>query len=300
MDESTFSSGDGFDVFYRRWSPSGDPTLVVLIAHGLSEHSARYARVAEALASDGYAVYALDHRGHGRTAASTGAGKAGAAGMEGVLDDIARLEAIASEEHPSVPVVLFGHSMGALLAQAYVERDGKGLAGLVLSGSPGVDGAASELADGLRAAADGGMADEPMPALAAFNEGFEPARTPYDWLSRDDSEVDLYVADPLCGDEMPATFGFLADLLAMAVDAMEPAGIARIPGALPILLLTGEADPVSAGAANVRVLEARLREAGLAVESKYYPGARHEVLNETNRGEVEADLRDWLKARAGG
>lgn len=299
MDESSFRSGDGVDVFYRRWLPPGEPTLIVLIAHGMSEHSARYARVAEVLTSDGYAVYALDHRGHGRTAASTGAGKTGAAGMDGVLSDMAQLAGMASGEHPSVPTVLFGHSMGALLAQAYVQRDGDGLAGLVLSGSPGVDGAARELADGLRAAADGGMADEPMPALAAFNEGFEPARTPYDWLSRDEREVDLYVADPLCGDEMPMTFGFLADLLAMAADAMEPAGIAAIPGDLPILLLTGEADPVSAGGANVRILEERLRDAGLDVESNYYPDARHEVLNELNRAEVEADLRDWLSSRSG-
>jgi alpha-beta hydrolase superfamily lysophospholipase len=252
------------------------------------------------LVERGWAVYALDHRGHGATAASTGPGKAGEAGMQGLVDDLDHLVGLAAAAHPSVPVVLFGHSMGALIANAYAQQHGHRLVGLVLSGSPGADEGAQALADALREAADGGMADEPMPALAAFNEPFEPARTSYDWLSRDEEEVDRYVADPWCGDELPMTFRFVADLLAMAAATSTAEAVARIPSSLPVLLLTGEADPVSNGAANVRALEAHLRAAGLGVEAHYYPEARHEVLNETNRDEVHADLVAWLAARAAG
>jgi len=93
------------------------------------------------------------------------------------------------------------------------------------------------------------------------------------------------------------TYGFVADLMSMAARAMEPAAIASIPVGLPVLLLTGDADPVSGGAVNVRALEQRMRDAGLAVQAVYYPGARHEVLNEVNRDEVHRDLLAWLDLR---
>jgi len=293
-EEQTFTDVDGVEVFYRRWLPEGEPSKVVLVAHGMSEHSARYRRLAEHLTGPGFAVYALDHRGHGRTANSTGTGKAGATGMAGIIGDLDQLADLAAKAHPSAPLVLFGHSMGSMISNAYIETHGDRLTGVVLSGSPGVDDSLAEMAAGLKEAVDGGMGDEPIPALAGFNEAFEPARTPYDWLSRDEAEVDAYIADPMCGDEVPMTFGFLAGLLSMAADATSPAGIGKIPSKLPVLLLTGEADPVSNAAATVRVFEQRLREAGLQVEAKYYPDARHEILNETNRSEVYADLLAWL------
>jgi alpha-beta hydrolase superfamily lysophospholipase len=292
VDERTFQDDDGVEVYYRSWTPDGPPRLVVLIAHGMSEHSGRYARVAEALRSAGHAVYALDHRGHGKTSASTGPGKAGAGGMSALLDDIGKLEEIGRGEAGGAPIVLFGHSMGAVLSLAYAERSGRGLHGLGLSGMPYSEGLA-EMAEGVVAAADGGMADEPVAILSGLNAGFEPARTPYDWLTRDEAEVDAYLADPLCGDDMPVTYRFLADFMRLAASA-EPGAVADLPEGLPILLLTGERDPSSNDAAGVRLLEGRLRDAGHTVTAHYYPDARHEVLNETNRDEVTADLVSWL------
>ncbi len=297
VDELGFRDDDGVDVFYRRWLPTGKPSRIVLIAHGMSEHSGRYDRVANLLRERGHAVYAPDHRGHGRTAASTGAGRTGPSGMNGALGDLARVAEIAHADAGAVPTVLFGHSMGSLLALAYAERRGGSLAGLVLSGSPGADGALLETAAAIRQAVEGGLADQPFTGLSAFNAAFEPARTPFDWLSRDPAEVDAYVADPFCGDALPMTHGFVADLMEMVAVEMEPASIAVIPRTLPILLLTGDADPVSNGGANVRVLEQRMRSAGLAVEAIYYAGARHEVLNEVNRDEVHRDLLAWLDRR---
>ena len=295
-DESMFRDSDGVDVFYRRWLPSVTPRSVVVIAHGMSEHSGRYDRFARVLANRGYAVYALDHRGHGRTAQATGGGRSGPPGMDGVLDDIRQLASLAESEAGRGPVVLFGHSMGALLAQAYAERHGDELDALILSGSPGI-GDLSSAAELMRGAADGGLADEPVPALGPLNEPFEPARTPYDWLSRDPAEVDAYLADPLCGDDAPVTYGFLADLMALTMQTMEPAGIAAIPSTLPILLITGEQDSASDLATNLRELVDQMQAAGLDVTALYYPDARHELLNEVNRDEVHDDVLAWIERR---
>ena len=294
MDELTFTDGDGVDVFVRRWMPEVERRAAIIVVHGASEHSGRYARVAEVLTGEGYAVYALDLRGHGRTAASTGPGRIGPRGMEGVLDDLSDVIRLARDDIGDRPMVLFGHSMGSLIIQAFVEQRDHDLTACVLSGTMGPMEAAAELAAGIREAVDAGMGDEPLDMLSAFNTDFEPARTNYDWLSRDPDEVDKYVADPLCGDDLPLTYGYVAAMLETIATAMEPEGIARIPKHLRVLLLTGEADPVSNGGAQVRALEAGLRDAGLEVTAVYYDGARHEVLNETTRDEVHRDLTTWL------
>jgi alpha-beta hydrolase superfamily lysophospholipase len=295
MDELTFVDTDGVEVLYRRWTPRGQARAAVVVVHGASEHSGRYDRVAGVLTDAGYAVYALDLRGHGGTAASTGPGAIGPRGMDGVLDDLGDVVERARNEVDDRPVVLFGHSLGSLVAQAFVEQRGSDLAGCVLSGSMGRMEGAADMAAGIREAVDAGMAEEPLDMLGAFNAAFEPARTRFDWLSRDPAEVDAYVADPLCGDDLPLTYGFVGAMLATIATVMEPEGIDRAPKHVPVLLLTGEDDPVSNAAAQVRALESLMREAGLDVTARYYPGARHEVLNETNRDEVHADLLAWLE-----
>src|SRR5262245_19847423 len=134
MDELEFRDAEGVSVFYRRWLPPGGAALALVIAHGMSEHSGRYRRIASALRDRGYAVYAPDHRGHGRTAASTGKGRAGPGGIEAVLRDLEQLIELVRADVGARPIVLFGHSMGALLAQAFAERHGSQLSGLALSG----------------------------------------------------------------------------------------------------------------------------------------------------------------------
>jgi len=294
VNELTFVDPDGVEVFYRRWLPDGQPRAAVLVVHGASEHSGRYDRVARVLTGEGYAVFALDLRGHGRTADSTGPGLIGPRGMEGVIDDLAELVARARAEVGERPIIPFGHSMGSLVVQAFVEQRGGVLAGYVLSGTMGQMEGAADMAAGIRQAVDAGMAEEPLDMLGGFNATFDPARTTFDWLSRDPEEVDAYIADPLCGEDLPLTYGFVAAMLDTIATVMEPPGIDRVPKHLPVLLLTGEDDPVSSSGAQVRALEKTMRDAGLDVTAKYYPGARHEVLNETNRDEVHADLVEWL------
>jgi alpha-beta hydrolase superfamily lysophospholipase len=292
---------DGTRLAYRHWAPDGGVRAAVQDVHGLSEHGARYARLARALNGAGIAVAALDQRGHGRTADATGKGRFGdGAGPEDVLDDVRTLGERLTAAHPGVPLFLLGHSLGSAVALGSAQRDGAGLAGLVLSGVIGVSPGLAEAATQLRAAADAGLADQPMDALSAFNAPFEPARTPYDWLSRDPAEVDAYVADPLCGDGMPPTHGYGAGMFELVTRVATADAVRTVPDGLPVLLLAGRRDPVGGeDAAQVTALAGLLRDRGLPVEERLYPDARHEVFNETNRDEVTADLLGWLGRQLG-
>ncbi|MBB3674584.1 alpha/beta fold hydrolase [Modestobacter versicolor] len=288
----------GVHVTYRRWLPGGDARATVQVVHGASEHSGRYDRLAAALTARGLAVYAMDLRGHGRTAEGTGTGRFGAPGVSGVLDDVRALHLVAAEQHPGVPRLLVGHSMGSVIALAAAEQDGGDLAGLVLSGPLGVDPDLVDTVSALEAALAAGRGDQPLDALGAFNASFEPARTPYDWLSRDEAEVDAYLADPLSGDDMPLTHAYAAGVFGLNVRATSPEGVAELPAGLPVLLLSGQRDPVGGvDAGQVTALAGLLRDRGLPVEQHVYPDARHEVFNETNRDEVVADLLRWTDAR---
>jgi alpha-beta hydrolase superfamily lysophospholipase len=293
-DELTFLDADGIEIFYRRWLPEGPARRVAVVAHGMCEHSGRYGRFADVLSATGCAVFAPDHRGHGRTAEATGFGSAGPTGIDGVIEDLHSISTIAAEVAGDAPQVLFGHSMGAALALDYATKHGAELAGLILCGSAGANDEIAPIAEMMRQAADSGMADEALAALDVMNAAFEPARTKADWLSRDEAEVDAYLADPLCGENVPMTYGFVAGLMESTVGSVEPEKLARIPAGLPILLITGDQDPASNMAAQVRELENRLRSGHDDVTARYYPGARHELLNETNRDEVQSDVTAWI------
>jgi alpha-beta hydrolase superfamily lysophospholipase len=289
---------DGSRVRYRRWLPAGDVRGTVQLVHGASEHSGRYGRLAAALTGRGLGVWAMDLRGHGRTAESTGIGRFGGLGVDTVLDDVDALHLVMDDQHPGVPRVLLGHSMGSIIALASAERNGSHLAGLALSGPIGVAPHLVDSVTALEEAVAAGAADHALDALGAFNEAFEPARTRYDWLSRDPAEVDAYVADPLSGDEVPLTVAYAAGVFALAVRAATPEAVVQLPDGLPVLLLSGELDPVGGkDAVQVTALAQLFTERGLPVEQHVYPDARHEVFNETNRDEVVVDLLTWLDAR---
>jgi alpha-beta hydrolase superfamily lysophospholipase len=290
MDERTFVDTHGVEVF-TRWWPVDEPRGLVLVSHGASEHSARYDRFARALNAAGYAAVALDHRGHGRTAASTGVGLMGAGGGQAVIDDLHELRAAAAATVPSgTPVFLFGHSLGALIGLAYLVQYADGLAASVVCGFPAdVDGVAA-LGELLGGFADAGMRDEPMDLLGNNNTAFEPARTPFDWLSRDPEEVDRYIADPFCGDDHPLTYGYIIDLFDVVAPARERIGSITCP----VLVIAGDQDPAAAMGAYPTGLAKALTAAGVAADLTLYAGARHELLNETNRDEVTADVIAWL------
>ena len=292
MQERTFVDAYGVEVFGRWWMIDA-PRAVVLIAHGASEHSGRYDRFARALNAAGYAVVAIDHRGQGRTSAVTGVGVLGDGGCPAVVSDLVELGTAAVAEAGGVPLVLFGHSLGALIALAYLADHSQGLAAAVLCGFPIDPAGAAVMAELLQGAVDAGMGDAPMDALSANNEPFEPARTPFDWLSRDPAEVDAYLADPYCGDAHPLTYAYfagIAGVVAPAATALE-----RITCAVDVI--AGDQDPAAGMGAHPRALAELLTAAGVDTTLRIYEDARHELLNETNRDEVTADLVAWLDAR---
>lgn len=284
---SFLSDADGTRVTTYTWAEgSGKPAGAVQIAHGLAEHGERYDRFARALNAAGFLVHAVDHRGHGRTANGR-LGDFGVAGFGGLIADVAQFGAALRAQHGSLPLFLFGHSMGSFAAQAAILDHASTWSGAILSGSTALDMLAA------------GMANAPADAptgLEAFNAGFEH-RTGYEWLSRDDAEVDAYVADSWCGWDVPDEV--IPSLFAPAPRLADPTLLAGIRSDLPILIASGDADPLAGGGAMIQALGQRYRDAGIAdVTVTLYPAARHEILNETNRDEVTADIVAWLRAHA--
>lgn len=280
------STADGTRITTYTWAETpGKPAGAVQIAHGLAEHGERYDRFARALNAAGFIVHAVDHRGHGRTAGGK-LGDFGSAGFSGLIADVAQFGALLRAQHAGLPLFLFGHSMGSFAAQAAILDHSSTWSGVILSGSTALDLFAAAMANA--------PADAPA-GLAAFNAGFEH-RTGYEWLSRDAAEVDAYVADPWCGWDMPEDV--IPSLFAPAPRLADPAQLARIRSDLPILIASGDADPLAAGGALLQQLGQRYRDAGVAdVTVKLYPAARHEILNETNREEVTRDVVRWLQER---
>ncbi len=298
-----FDADDGARLFVHRFLPDEGraPKAVVHVAHGMAEHGARYARLAEALTSAGYAVYADDHRGHGKTAASADdlGLFAERDGFARALTDQVALVRHEKKEHPGLPVVFFGHSMGSFLAQAFALEHGAEISGLVLSGSSGKPsllanaGRLVARAERLRLGARGRSSLLHNMSFGAFNKAFEPARTPFDWLSRDAAEVDKYAADPLCG--FVVTTSLWVDVLDAIAENADPERQARLPKDLPVYVFAGSEDPVTERTKSLDHLLGAYRAAGLKnVSHRYYQGARHETLNETNRDEVTKDLVSWL------
>jgi len=297
----TLPGADGISVPVRQWEPASGPRGVVQIAHGLAEHSGRYAELAAALNAAGYAVYAHDHRGHGLAAATPDdlGFFADAHGWRKCLDDLARVQQRIREDHPGRPIVLLGHSMGSFLARHYASGWGETLAGLVLcatDGRPSVPARVGRLVarfERWRLGPRGRSRLIYALSFGSFNQAFAPNRTRFDWLSRDTAEVDAYAADPFCG--FDSTTQLWVDLLDAFDEIARPFRVARIPKRLPIYVITGLRDPVSKNGRSVRRLLRDYREAGLErVEQRFYRDARHELFHETNRAEVTRDLITWL------
>lgn len=297
----TYSSPDGFEVFVYKWSPKAGvkPKAAVQVAHGAAEHAGRYARFGEFLAANGYVVYADDHRGHGKTAGTLEkAGIAGTDGWNGMVKDVRQLTDIIKQENPGLPVIFFGHSMGSMLAQRYMQLWGDQVLGVVLSGTFGSLG---DDIDGTIAMAEGVVAQQGPEApselfagmFSSFAEPFPPVVTGFEWLSRDAAEVQKYVDDPFCGHSF--SNGFVADLFKGGKVMWSPEEEAKIPKDLPIFMIAGEKDPAGGFTAAVKQLIQRYEGQGLTqMNYKFYPDARHEVLNETNLDEVQQDVLDWM------
>jgi alpha-beta hydrolase superfamily lysophospholipase len=281
ISELTYKSADGTQIVAYRWDPENPPRAAVQLTHGMGEHARRYDHVAEALNEAGFVVYAQDHRGHGASADPASYGDLGPGSWAALVDDIGLLSGIIHDDHADLPLILLAHSMGSFAAQQYLLDHSADVDGVVLTGTAVIDL--------LEPALD---LSQPLD-LAMFNAAFSPARTDFDWLSRDEAIVDAYIADPACGFgiDAEATRGMFAGARRLA----DPAQVAAMRSDLPVYIAAGENDPVNGGLALLTPLTDRYQAAGLSdVTVRVYPGARHEILNETNRDEVIAELNAWL------
>lgn len=302
MTEShTVVAEDGHAIRIHSWLPADAPVLVVQILHGMGEHVGRYEEFASALNSVGIAVFAHNHRGHGEHAGLRGH-FADRDGWQRVVEDARAVNEYAAAQFPGVPLVLFGHSMGSFVAQDFTAQFGSGLAGLVLSGSTWPNRLAlvpgwlmtrlillSKGRRGYSAALD-------RQGFEVLNKRFEPARTEADWLTRDEARVDQYLNDPRCGG--PFTVGYWLDFIGGLMRVGSDSLLTRIRSDLPILILGGGDDPVGGDKGMGKLMTHYAQTGHQRLDIKIYPGARHEMLNETNRDDAIQDIAAWLQKLA--
>lgn len=297
----SFRSDDGATLWVHCWKPSGSAQGILHIAHGLSEHSLLYDKVAPMFADHGYWVYANDHRGHGKTAGSIeNLGHfADSGGWDRVVKDLELLVQWERERHPRLPVFLLGQSMGSFMAQQFLFEYGSLIDGCVLAGSTGKP---EWYVHAIRATAwlqrlfFGRRRRSALLhylSLTKANWRFRPRRTHQDWLTRDTTEVDRFIADPLC--DFIGTTQLWLDIVHGMIKIAKPSNQQKISKSIFIYILAGTEDPISDRCKCLKMLAAALRRAGVTrLESRFYPGGRHEMLKETNRGEVVANLIAWM------
>jgi len=299
---TTLNSPTGAELRLYISEAKGKPRGIVQINHGLAEHARRYARFAMFLAEHGFHAYAHDHRGHGDTKApGTPLGSFGTeASAETVLADVLAVHERITADHPGLPVILFGHSMGAMIAFAFLGRHGRQVHAAALWNIPlatriEVRAAKAALAwERFRLGSDVPSRLLPRLTFQAWAKAVPDARTAFDWLSGDAGEVDRYVADPLCG--FDATVGMWRTVFDFNLMATENRALASITRSLPIQLVGGGADPSTGGGKALRRLEEQLRRKGFSnLETRIYPENRHESLNELNRNLIMGDFVAWAK-----
>lgn len=294
------ASPSGATLAMRRQPAEGDCRGVFLLSHGLAEHSLRYAPLARHLAARGYAVYGFDHRGHGYTTAPDAPPGRFAArdGEARLLADLACIRRRAEADHPGLPVILFGHSMGGMIAARAAQAEPEAYAGLCIWNShldPGIAGRlglALLKTERFFKGSDVPSRFGPAFTFEAWARSIENARTDFDWLSRDERAVAAYIADPLCG--FDCSVSLWIDLIGMAIAAGRRENLARLPRSLPINLVGGGADPATDRGRAMSWLAERLHGLNITnVHLTIYPKMRHETLNEIGREQAMDMLADW-------
>ena len=273
----------------------------VQIVHGMAEHAARYSEFADFLTKNGAVVYANDHRGHGKTAGSLDhvGFFAEKDGWDLVVNDKFELTQKIKEENPGLPVYLLGHSMGTFIIRDYIFKHSDYIDGVIFSGTscdPGILAYFGKLVAKWQIRQYGFKAKSPLLDKLSFgnyNSYFKPNRTPFDWLSTNEENVDRYIADPYCGSIFSA--GFFYDLIYGVKKVNLFKNIIKVSKNLPILLISGEKDPVGNFTKGALKVFNDYKKAEITdLNIKFYSGFRHEILNETNRSEVYKDIMDWL------
>ena len=298
----SFPSSDGIhSIQVQEWRPEGRPRAVVQIVHGVAEHVGRYDQAARFLASHGFLVCGGDHLGHGRTVSDGQYGYfAPKGGWDLVVRDVRRLRELEGEQYPGLPYFLLGHSMGSFLTRTYLIRWPGTVDGAILSGTgqePAPLVAFGRAASGALCALRGPSYVSALIyqlSLGAYNRKFRPNRTTGDWLSRDPVMVDEGLRDPLCS--FRPTVSMFRDMMTGLQFIGQERNVKKMDPSTPVYFFSGEQDPVGSMGKGVKKVAGLFRRAGCRdVTVKLYSGGRHEMLHETNRQEVLADLLSWLE-----
>ena len=304
-EEFYYDSRDGISKLHAvRYMPSGDEEVrgVVQIVHGMAEYAERYEEFAKYMTSKGFVVVGEDHMGHGKSV-----GKGGKFGYFCEQDpatvlvrDVHRLKKVTQELYPNVPYIIMGHSMGSFITRNYMYRYGTGISAAVIMGTgmqpKNLLSVSKALARAQKLFFGSGHVSELINRLAfgLYNNRIKQPDTPFDWLSRDKERVATYIADPLCGFTFTVNgFSTLFELIAR-LHIQE--NLERITKELHVLFISGDADPVGDYGKGVSMAYESLQSVGLKnMQLKMYEGARHELLNETNRSAVFQDIYSWIE-----
>lgn len=296
----TFEAEPGLDIFVRKFEPeSGNIKGIIIISHGISEHSKRYSGFAEELNKNGYIVYVHDQRAHGNSSTTPGLVHGETGIIQKTAGDIDKLLDIAVSENPNLPVILFAHSLGTLFGRKYIQEYHRSeLKGVVLCGPLYLSDESKEYLlqhapEVIKEHGSTYVDPETIGAVfAPFNERIQNPKTVNDWICTVEDVVKKYDEDPQCG--QPQSISYLYDI-ALALDVYERESIDKIDKDLSFLIIGGEEDPVCNYTEGPKLIRELYQEAGIQdVNVKMYPGVRHELLNESNKEEVMADVIEWM------
>ncbi len=299
----TFKAVDETEISVYRWQPDDKNKIkaVIQVVHGMGDNAGRYKEFAENLVKEGFAVYADDHRGHGKTVDSPeNLGHfADKNGWALVIEDLHKLADIIKKENPRKKIFMFGHSMGSFLVRDYTISYGNEINGIILSGTgtiPSLMGNLGIMLARWEIKSKGVRGKSPLllaMTFGSYNKHFKPNRTPADWITRDNNKLDQALANPYWIEEFSSTFFF--DLLSGLRKISIFKNIQKTPKDLPIYLLSGTKDPVGNFTKGVLKVFNDYKKAGIKdLNYKFYNGARHEIINEINNEEVYRDIITWL------
>ncbi len=303
-EDGYFASSNGKDhIYYGIYFPAGEPKAVIQIAHGMAEHIGRYRLFAETMADNGYVVFANDHLGHGKSVEKDeNLGYFNDEnGWINMVDDLYRLTLLARERYPELPYFLLGHSMGSLLGRAYITCHGNELTGVLLLGTSGYNPLAKTAMPAVNAI--GKIKGEKYRsrflynvAFGGYNKKYEKGSRKLAWMTRDDQALDLFKEDEKC-DFIFTVSGF-RDLMKLLNFVTRKEWATEIPAELPIVLLSGDMDPVGDFGEGVRqVFKEIQKNKVIDISLKLYPGLRHEILNEPEKEKVFQDILHWIESR---